>query len=303
MIKGFRSGVAMLLLAAVGCGPIEETTDEAYFTPEEEEVLAEEYELSKAQIRELRCATTKPSAREVAAIQSSLSRMATPEAINFLITIPVVYHVISKGPGLANGDVPEQQLVDQITVLNKAYAKTKFRFKLKSINRVTNAKWFTMQPNTAAEIEAKKALRVGNSRTLNFYTAKPGGGLLGWATFPWWFHKDQQDDGVVVIYTSLPGGSFKPFDLGHTATHEVGHWLGLWHTFQGGCGAVGDTLTDTPAESSPASGCPIARDTCSGGGTDPVTNYMDYSDDACMTGFTSGQSKRMERMTLGYRRP
>lgn len=218
--------------------------------------------------------------------------------------VNVYFHVINKGAGIANGDVSTSMINAQIAVLNNAFGQFGWSFTLVSTDRTTNATWYTMGPGTAAEAQAKSALRQGTADDLNIYTANPGGGLLGWATFPQNYASDPTDDGIVVLYSSLPGGTAVPYNEGDTGTHEVGHWMGLFHTFQGGCSKKpngGDQVSDTPPERSPAFGCPVGRDTCKGGGADPIENFMDYTDDACMFEFTSGQDARMDALFTTYR--
>jgi len=222
------------------------------------------------------------------------------------VNVPVVVHVINKGTSVADGNVPQSQIDAQINVLNGASAATgsPFFFTLANVTRTTNAAWYVMTPNSQAETDAKNALRFGGPGTLNMYIANPGQDLLGWATFPQDYAANPKRDGVVVLNASIPGGSAVPYNLGDTATHEVGHWLGLYHTFQGGCTRQGDQVADTPAEKSAAFGCPVGRDSCTRprqAGLDPITNFMDYTDDACMDTFSGNQVTRMDSLHQQYR--
>lgn len=212
--------------------------------------------------------------------------------------INVYFHVIHSG---AEGQLSTAEVRNQMTVLDEAFAGTGWSFNLAGTDYTDNASWFTM--SSGAEAQAKAALRQGGAGDLNIYTANPGGGLLGWATFPWWYADSPTDDGVVVLYSSLPGGTAAPYNEGDTATHEVGHWMGLYHTFQGRCQTRrgGDFVSDTPAERSPAYGCPVGRDSCRGEGPDPIENFMDYTDDYCMFEFTLGQDARMDASWSSYR--
>jgi len=181
----------------------------------------------------------------------------------------------SLGP-VPNSDHPhfrDTQITSQISVLNKDYSGTGLSFKLMNTTRTQNATWFNrVAPDSPEQTAMKNALRVGPASALNLYTVGfttgDGEGLLGYATFPYDYPSNPKDDGVVILYRSLPGGDFSPYNLGRTSTHEVGHWVGLYHTFQGGCSATGDSVSDTPPEGSPAYGCPASRDSCPGGGAD-----------------------------------
>lgn len=222
------------------------------------------------------------------------------------VTIPVVFHVISEDGTRANGNIPDSMINAQMDVLNESYAgltggaATAFAFSLQSINRVTNPSWYPIVYGSSTEKAMKTALRVGGKGTLNIYTGELSDDLLGWATFP---KKTLSSyDGVVILHESAPGGSAGIYSLGDTATHEVGHWLNLYHTFQGGCNGQGDQVSDTPAEAAPQFNCPVGADSCaSKPGLDPIHNFMDYTQDSCMYEFTAGQAARMLTAWNAYR--
>jgi len=213
-------------------------------------------------------------------------------------TVNVYFHVIHSG---SSGNLSQSDVNSQISTMNSAYSSTGWSFNLVSTDWTDNATWYGMSPGSSAESAAKSSLRQGSADDLNLYTANLGGGLLGWSTFPWDYAGNPTDDGVVVLYSSLPGGAAFPYDEGDTAVHETGHWMGLYHTFQGGCSKTGDLVSDTPSERAAQFGCPAGADTCTGTGLDPIENYMDYTDDSCMFQFTSGQDARMDSMFSTYR--
>jgi hypothetical protein len=255
----------------------------------------------------IRCSTRNPSDDEIARTNGEVQNArqtgggsggsaVAPGAID------VYFHVIHSG---TSGKLTSGEIAAQMSVLDSAFAEMGASFNLVAVDYTDNAGWYTAGMSSTGERQMKAALRRGGAAALNIYTNNMGGGLLGWATFPSSYSSNPTDDGVVLLYSSLPGGTAAPYNQGDTGTHEVGHWLGLYHTFQGGCAGSGDNVSDTPAEKSPAYGCPVGRDSCKTGknasGIDPIENFMDYTDDSCMDRFTVGQRDRIHALWGAYR--
>ncbi|KAL4778694.1 hypothetical protein BJX76DRAFT_342646 [Aspergillus varians] len=238
----------------------------------------------------------------------------------FDVSIDTYVHLVlnNETAGVNTSTVPDQ-IHKQIDVLNEKYQETGFSFNLLDISITRNNEWRAIKDSSDTEYEVKSHLRRGDYTALNLYYGTIGDGILGYATFPDSVSpRGFQLDGVVCDPQSLPGGK-APYDLGITTVHEVGHWLNLLHTFEPGsddtatpgCFGHGDYIHDTPAEGFAAFGCPRVRDTCTGAveaannysipGVDPIHNFMDYTDDECLTQFTHGQTVRMQSSWLEER--
>ena len=253
------------------------------------------------------------------AIQAEITRerhRAPP--IGPILVIPVVVHVVYSQQ---SQNIPESQILSQINVLNEDYRRfigtpghntnpvgddTRLEFRLAQrnpqgrvtggiIRKSTNVREFT--DDDKVKFASKGGSNAWDStKYLNIWVCNLGNKLLGYATFP---GAKPDVDGVVVTYTAFGDkvGSVKyPFDQGRTTTHEVGHWLNLWHTFQGGCKndnctKDGDRCCDTPPVAVATSGCPPSRDSCSV--RTQTENYMDYTDDRCMNLMTMDQTGRV----------
>jgi hypothetical protein len=245
--------------------------------------------------------------------QHTRSRMAAV-ALPDHVTVPVYVHVIKgthRGEGSPSGP---KRVARIIRILNGGFharqttlgGSTRYTFVLRDIDYTKRDGWYHAYLFGPRDKKAKRALHRGGKGTLNLYLS--GGGthgqpILGWSRFPWQYRGSPKLDSVSVNVAALPGGRAKHYNLGDTVIHETGHWMGLLHTFQGGCSKPGDQVSDTPAEGSPSYYCNTHRDTCATlPGLDPVHNFMDYSYDSCMNTFSPHQVVRMDWAFARYRR-
>ena len=242
-------------------------------------------------------------------------------AVEGVITIPIVVHVVYN---TSAENISDAQIQSQITVLNDDFrrmnsdadgtwsqaADSQIEFCLATVDPSGNPTTGITRTSTSTTAFGTNDQMKFNSSGgkdawpasdyLNFWVCDISGGILGYAQFP---GGSASTDGVVndYQYTGTIGTASAPFDLGRTATHEVGHWLNLRHIWgDGGC-SVDDYVSDTPTSDGANYGCATGHSSCSS--TDMVQNYMDYSDDACMNLFTAGQKDRMRAIFEpgGYR--
>ncbi|KAJ5984419.1 hypothetical protein N7481_006518 [Penicillium waksmanii] len=261
-------------------------------------------------------------------VDESNSNTTDSEARNGPIEIETWFHIISSKAEA--GQVSDDMINSQLSILQSSYQDAGIRYRLAGITRHVNDAW----AHDTDDIGMKTALRKGTYKTLNVYfqtnlEAAPGqsgrtssransasddlsASVLGFCTLP-----DPSinansprsayvKDGCNVLAQTMPGGTLDLYNRGGTAIHEIGHWNGLLHTFQGeSCDESnpGDYIDDTPQQSSPTGGCPARRDSCPDlPGEDLVHDFMDYSSDVCYESFTGGQIRRMRSMWGSMRR-
>ncbi len=233
--------------------------------------------------------------------------------------IPTVVHVVWN---TSSQNISDAIIQSQIDVLNEDFRRmqgtngwnnhpdgddTKYEWRLATVdpngdptNGITRT--FTTVTSFGTNNAVKFSAQGGHDawpsdKYCNIWVCNLGGGLLGYAQFP---NGNPSTDGVVILYSSFGRNSPGfPYHLGRTTTHELGHWLWLYHTFQNGCTPPGDQCDDTPYVDNPNFGCPTGHMSC--GTLDMIENYMDYTDDQCMNIFTMDQDDRMDVAVNNWR--
>lgn len=216
-----------------------------------------------------------------------------------VINIPVYFHVVYSNSA---ENVSDQQINAQMSVLNDD-------FRLSNDANQTPSEFASVVADAEINFTLAGTFRHANSTSswgtndavkaayppitpethLNIWVCDIGGGILGYAQFP---GGPTSTDGVVLLYSTLPGGSAAPYNEGRTATHEVGHYLNLRHIWGDGRCNRDDFVSDTPKSDAPNYGCP-SYPTVNCRSNDMTMNYMDYTNDACMYMFSEGQKTRM----------
>ena len=241
--------------------------------------------------------------------------------VNGVVAIPVVVHVLYN---TTSENISDAQILSQITVLNDDFRRTnsdadetwsqaadsEIEFCMASSDPEGNATNGIVRTATSVSAfgtnDAMKSSSSGGADAwpagdyLNVWVCDISGGILGYAQFP---GGAASTDGIVIDYQYFGtiGTASAPFDLGRTATHEVGHWLNLRHIWGDGNCNADDFVTDTPSSDGANYGCATGHVSCQT--TDMIENYMDYSDDGCMNLYTAGQKNRMRALfeSGGYR--
>ncbi len=263
------------------------------------------------------CATPPPTREFLEELRAVLS-LVSEETDGFevkgktLARIPLFFHVIQTTSG--KGYVTDQQIIEQVQVLNERFKSTGVQFYIDGVEDVVNNTWFKkcslLKKNGAVNrkyVKMTKKLAVAPRSTVNIYSCQLPGTALGFGIIAGLLPEGHKANGIVLDHLTFPGGPYEQYSKGITGVHEMGHYLGLLHTFYpgvdgmpNGCDGNGDEVADTPFEAEPAYECK-PRDSCPQAGMDPIKNFMDYTDDNCRKKFSIGQKIRMLDMTLYYR--
>lgn len=233
---------------------------------------------------------------------------------NARITVPLYMHIVTTNAKA--GTIPQSMVNAQFRTMNAVYNPYNIYFILAGVDYTANDAW-AVGATTDADTAMKSSLRKGGYNSLNIYFQTDlVGGILGKCSLPTNVGTNPSPsvyvgDGCNIAAGTMPGGPIMGYNLGMTAVHESGHWLGLMHTFEGySCSGPGDYIADTPPEAESTNGCPTSpwKNTCprppgyfltrKG---DPIRNYMDYSIDMCYAGFTLGQITRINNLWQTYR--
>jgi len=237
------------------------------------------------------------------------NRKPAPEPDTAAIALNVIFHIISQDNTVLGGQIPDNVLVQQIAVLNQGFINTGLSWAIAGVERLIRPDWYRPSVNSPSYQQMKQQLYAGGVADLNVYTVGSfTDSTLGYSTFPDQYSNAPRQDGIVIVADTFPGGNIPDNNFGRVLTHEAGHWVGLFHTFENynyyinGCYGPGDQVDDTPAEATAASGCPYGRNTCANRpGVDPINNFMDYTSDFCRTEFTPGQVARLRAQIRTYR--
>jgi len=247
------------------------------------------------------CGTPEPTESKGVEVGEAISSWSANNRIERkTVNVPTYWNTVTNS---TTGYLSDETVRKSIAVLNDAF-KPHFEFTLVDDPiTTTNLKYWDFSIGHEAEYDMKNDLRKGGCGSLNIYSTELKLEGLGWSSLPNECDPTNPYDGAVIDYGSVVGGFYEEFNEGDNLVHMVGHWLGLYHTFHNGCKGNGDDVDDTPAVKTPNYSCDKERDSCpkDGLGNDMLENFMDYTEDSCMTKFTPGQFDRMNKMWNIYR--